>query len=82
MATKSADKFERIPWTAPGPAEGGPILHRDSSAHLVCRTVNQVEAGDHWIFVGEVLDGGAVEGEEPLVFHRREFRDLLDPPAS
>jgi flavin reductase (DIM6/NTAB) family NADH-FMN oxidoreductase RutF len=76
MATKSADKFEGIPWTAPGPAEGGPILHQDSSAHLVCRTADEIEAGDHLIFVGEVLDGAAVEGEEPVVFHRREFRDL------
>ncbi|HVD01633.1 MAG TPA: flavin reductase family protein [Candidatus Dormibacteraeota bacterium] len=78
MATKSADKFERIPWKAPGTAPGGPILDQDSTAHLVCKTVNEVLAGDHWVFLGEVLDGGAVEGAEPLVFHRREFRDLLD----
>jgi flavin reductase (DIM6/NTAB) family NADH-FMN oxidoreductase RutF len=77
MATKSADKFERIPWVAPGVAGAGPILNRDSAAHLVCLTRQEVEAGDHWVFVGEVMEGAAVEGEEPLVFHRRRFRDLV-----
>jgi flavin reductase (DIM6/NTAB) family NADH-FMN oxidoreductase RutF len=79
MATKSADKFERIPWTPPGLAEGGPVLHRDSAAHLVCRTIQEVEAGDHWIFIGEVMEGAAAEGEQPLVFHRRDFVDLSEP---
>jgi flavin reductase (DIM6/NTAB) family NADH-FMN oxidoreductase RutF len=79
MATKSADKFERIPWAAPDLAEGGPILHEDAAAHLVCRTRREVEAGDHWIFIGEVMDGGSAEGRQPLVFHRRDFRDLTGP---
>jgi flavin reductase (DIM6/NTAB) family NADH-FMN oxidoreductase RutF len=76
MATKSADKFERIPWTAPGLPEGGPVLHRDAAAHVVCRTRQAVEAGDHWIFIGEVMDGVVAVGQQPLVFHRRGFREL------
>jgi flavin reductase (DIM6/NTAB) family NADH-FMN oxidoreductase RutF len=79
MATKSADKFARIPWQPPGHPEGGPVLHEDAMAHLVCRTRQEVEAGDHLVFIGEVLGGEVAEGRRPLVFHRRTFRDLVDP---
>ena len=84
MATKDGDKFESIPWSAPDLAEGGPILHLDSAAHIVCRTWKAVEAGDHWIFIGEVMGGATAEGRMPLLFHRRAFVDLsalaLDEP--
>jgi len=76
MATKAGDKFERIEWRAPEQPEGGPILHRDSAAFIVCRTWSETEAGDHWIFVGEVLGGATLEGQVPLLFHRRSFVDL------
>jgi flavin reductase (DIM6/NTAB) family NADH-FMN oxidoreductase RutF len=76
MATKSADKFERIPWVAPSLPEGGPVLHEDAAAHIVCRTWQAVEAGDHWIFIGEVVEGATAEDRQPLVFHRRGFKEL------
>jgi len=76
MATKAGDKFERIAWRKPAFPEGGPILYADSAAHLVCRTWQATEAGDHWIFVGEVMDGATAENQQPLVFHRRAFVDL------
>ena len=78
MATKSSDKFTRIPWRRPRLLEGGPILHEDSAAHIVCRTWKSLEAGDHWIFIGEVMEGATAEGELPLVFHRRAFVDLSE----
>ena len=77
MATKAPDKFEGVRWVAPSSAEGGPILDHDSSAYLVCRTRGEVEAGDHLVIVGEVLEGAAEDGREPLVFHRRDFRGLV-----
>jgi flavin reductase (DIM6/NTAB) family NADH-FMN oxidoreductase RutF len=76
MATKSGDKFTRIAWRRPRLSEGGPILHEDSAAHIVCRTWKALEAGDHWIFIGEVMEGETAEGQLPLVFHRRAFVDL------
>ena len=79
MATKAVDKLTRIAWRRPRLAEGGPVLTADASAHIVCRTWSEAEAGDHLIVVGEVMEGGVSEGPPPLVFHRRTFRDLGDP---
>jgi flavin reductase (DIM6/NTAB) family NADH-FMN oxidoreductase RutF len=76
MATKAGDKFEKIPWRRPELAEGGPILYADSAAHVVCKTWKVTEGGDHWIFVGEVMEGASAENQQPLVFHRRAFVDL------
>jgi flavin reductase (DIM6/NTAB) family NADH-FMN oxidoreductase RutF len=76
MATKAGDKFEKIAWRRPEIPEGGPVLYEDSAAHLVCKTWQATEGGDHWIFIGEVMDGAAAESQEPLVFHRRAFVDL------
>ena len=76
MATKAGDKFERIGWRRPELAEGGPILDGDTAAHIVCRTWRATEAGDHWIFIGEVMEGAAAANRQPLVFHRRGFVDL------
>ncbi|MDQ6918879.1 MAG: flavin reductase family protein [Candidatus Dormibacteraeota bacterium] len=76
MATKTGDKFARIDWRRPKLAEGGPVLTEDSVAYIECRTWKALEAGDHWIFIGEVMDGASAEGQLPLIFHRRTFVDL------
>lgn len=78
MATKGADKFEEIAWRRPELAQGGPVLHEDTAAHIVCRTWKAVEAGDHWVFIGEVMEGATREKQLPLVFHRRAFVNLSD----
>lgn len=78
MATKAGDKFTHIAWRRPRLPEGGPVLHEDSAAHIVCRTWKALEAGDHWIFIGEVMEGATAEGQLPLVFHRRAFVDLSE----
>ena len=79
FASKAEDKFVDVRWAAPELPEGGPILVEDSSAHAVCVTRQAVEAGDHWIFVGEVKEGGVRDGQQPLVYHRRSYVGLRDP---
>jgi len=76
LATKSEDKFEQLAWRAPAAPEGGPILHEDAAAYIVCRTWREVPAGDHVVFLGEVLDGATVPGQLPLVYHQREYREV------
>jgi flavin reductase (DIM6/NTAB) family NADH-FMN oxidoreductase RutF len=76
-ASKSDEKFNDIAWQRPQLAEGGPILHEDSAAYAVCVTRQAIEAGDHWVFIGEVRDGAVIEGRLPLVYHRRAFVDLV-----
>ena len=76
MATKRDEKFDSVTWVAAGVPEGGPILIDDVAAHAVCTVERAVEAGDHWVFFGRVMAGGAVEGQIPLVYHRRAFFEL------
>ena len=78
-ASKAEAKFEGIAWSRPELPEGGPILHEDSAAYAVCVTRQAIEAGDHWVFIGEVRDGAVVEGRLPLVYHRRAYIDLAEP---
>jgi flavin reductase (DIM6/NTAB) family NADH-FMN oxidoreductase RutF len=77
-ASKTEAKFEGIAWRPPQLQEGGPILHLDCAAYAVCMTRQAVEAGDHWVFIGEVREGAVIEGRLPLVYHRRSFIDLVD----
>jgi flavin reductase (DIM6/NTAB) family NADH-FMN oxidoreductase RutF len=53
---------------------GVPLL-RDVVAHLQCRVERRYWGGDHSIFVGEVLNGDASEGE-PLLYRAHSFGRL------
>ena len=61
-------------------ASGSPILD-GSAAFLDCRLHTTHEAGDHLIFIGEVLELEVKEGPEPLLFHGGGYR-LLQPAAT
>ncbi len=54
---------------------GSPILER-SAAYLDCRVTARHEAGDHLIFIGEVVAIGVDSDVRPLVFHGGQFREL------
>ena len=54
-ASKTEEKFDGITWRRPALPEGGPVLHEDSAAFAVCATRQAIEAGDHWVFIGEVV---------------------------
>lgn len=63
------------------------ISHRDGvtgcplldgiCAYFDCRVAAQHVAGDHTIFVGEVLDLGVQADTEPLMFFGGRYRELL-----
>ncbi len=54
---------------------GSPILD-GALAYLDCRLHAEHAAGDHDIFIGEVLELGTREQAEPLVFHGGQYRLL------
>jgi len=58
-------------------ASGSPILE-GVAAFLDCRVTARHPAGDHIIFVGEVLALGVDSSVEPLVFHLGRYRNLED----
>lgn len=55
-------------------ASGAPIL-REALAFVDCRVVEILPAGDHDIFIGEVLAGDSREGD-PLLFYRGGYTEL------
>jgi len=75
MATKAQDKFKTLEWRR-SEAGGGPVLEHDIAAYAVCTLKETVEAGDHWILIGNVVEGARIPEVTPLVYGRRDYFDL------
>ncbi|MER2090131.1 MAG: flavin reductase family protein [Sporosarcina sp.] len=67
FSSRVADRFSQCDWKESD--LNLPVLS-DALAVLQCKTVQQIEAGDHTILIGEVLDIRN-ESKEPLLYHRR-----------
>jgi flavin reductase (DIM6/NTAB) family NADH-FMN oxidoreductase RutF len=76
---KGRDAFRDVPHRFA--ASGSPILE-GSAAFLDCRLHATHEAGDHLIFIGEVLELDVQDGGTPLVFHGGGYRLLTVPPGA
>jgi flavin reductase (DIM6/NTAB) family NADH-FMN oxidoreductase RutF len=72
FATTGIEKFDGIGYQK---SELGCALLDDAVGHLECKIVNEVDAGDHTIYVGEV-NSAAAEDVRPLVFFRGGYRKL------
>lgn len=59
---------------------GSPIIS-GCLAHLDCRLVAAHPAGDHTIYVGEVVEAGLGEERRPLLYYNRGYRQLALAPA-
>ena len=72
FASKTPDKFENVNWR---PAQNGmPLLHSDTLAHAECTTVQEIDAGDHIVFLGRVEAGQPpVPASQPLMYFRRTY---------
>lgn len=69
FSSKVADRFSQCKWTK---SDLNLPLLTDSLAVMQCKTFKQVDAGDHTILIGEVIDIQKT-GKEPLLYHRRKF---------
>jgi len=67
---RRTDKFANVSYDTK--VTGSPIL-KDALAYLDCKVVSHHDAGDHTIFIGEILDGAVLKDERPLVYHRKDF---------
>jgi len=72
FATSGIEKFDGIGYQK---SELGCVILDDAVGHLECRIVNEVDAGDHTIYVGEV-QSAAAEDVAPLLFFRGGYRKL------
>lgn len=70
---RDADRFAGVDWEL-GP--GGTPLLTDALATLVCETVAEHPAGDHWIVVGLVENIRISPVDDPLVFFVGAFSGL------
>lgn len=60
-------------------ASGCPLIE-GALAHLECELHAKVEAGDHTIFVGRVLEGSLERTEaDPLLYFRGAYRGIAGP---
>jgi flavin reductase (DIM6/NTAB) family NADH-FMN oxidoreductase RutF len=71
FASREEDKFDSLDWTPA--ADGSPLLQTHALAWAACRTVREVDAGDHVVFLGHVVEAGAEGDHKPLAYFRRRF---------
>ena len=59
----------------PGEDDGGLVI-AGTMAWLRCVHHTRFVAGDHTIFIGQVVDGAIARATAPLVYHRRGYRSI------
>lgn len=69
-------RFENTPWTTG--ITGAPILD-NSLMSLECNVIERIQAGTHWIIIGEVQNTVCRDGE-PLLYYRSNYQKLMPHP--
>ncbi|PIU41235.1 MAG: flavin reductase [Candidatus Omnitrophica bacterium CG07_land_8_20_14_0_80_42_15] len=67
---RNKNKFEDIKFEAKN--TGSPILE-GCFGYLDCKLLSSFKAGDHSIFIGEVIGQGVSKGKKALIFHSKDF---------
>ncbi|MCU0475203.1 MAG: flavin reductase family protein [Anaerolineae bacterium] len=62
------DRFAAVPHHL---GQTGSPIFEHALAWMDCRVHQAVEAGDHTVFIGEILDAGANDGHPILYYNRR-----------
>jgi flavin reductase (DIM6/NTAB) family NADH-FMN oxidoreductase RutF len=76
FANRDADKFAGVSWR--DGETGAPILE-GALAHVECQTASCLPAGDHTIFLGKAVGGGAradADAWAPLLYFRGTYARL------
>ncbi len=67
---RKTDKFKDIEYETR--KTGSPILP-DTAGYFDCKVVKTCDAGDHTIFIGEVVDAEVYENNHPLLHRHKDF---------
>lgn len=78
MASRGADKFAGLVWTA-SPVTGSPVLD-GGLGYVDCRVEAIHEAGDHRLFLGRVLDLAHTDEENALLYYRGRYAAAAPEP--
>lgn len=74
--SKAADKFEHLSLTT---TKSGSQVLTDVPAWFACELESEVEAGDHVLLIGRVVEAGpATSGRRPLLFHEGRYGSLVN----
>ncbi|MEV8267520.1 flavin reductase family protein [Microbacterium sp. NPDC076911] len=77
LASRSRDRFAGLDVLA---GDGGALFVAGSALRLECRVHAEHESGDHILVVLGVERMESIADAEPLVYHRRTFRQMLAAP--
>jgi flavin reductase (DIM6/NTAB) family NADH-FMN oxidoreductase RutF len=69
------DKLYGIPY---GQSPNGSPILLDCLAYLDCRVLDTARAGDHTIFIGEVIAGESYRSDYPLLYDSTEYEEALN----
>ena len=75
FARKGHDRFEGVSWQR---GETGVPLLAGALATIECSVWQRVTAGDHDIFIGEVVRASAGEHGQPLLHYASHYRKLAE----
>jgi flavin reductase (DIM6/NTAB) family NADH-FMN oxidoreductase RutF len=70
----SEERFEAVPFRL---SQNGAPIFDGVVASLDCRITDNLDGGDHTIFVGEVQETEVDEEREPLVYYKGVFRKIV-----
>lgn len=71
VSGRQEDKFAKVAFEIK--KTGSPILE-DSPAYLDCKVVKTIEAGDHTLFIGKVVEAGVRKNKgKPLKYKKEDF---------
>ncbi|MEU9558368.1 flavin reductase family protein [Streptomyces fumanus] len=82
FAGKSTQKFTGLDWHPSERAAGAPLLPAHHlSAVAECLVHQEIPVGDHSVFLGRI-EGAAVHGRAPMLYHERAYVHLPVPALS
>lgn len=73
FASKIEDKLANIPHHTG--SLGAPILE-NTLAYLECRMIQEIDAGDHYIYIGEVENSSVNPDKAPLLYFHGQYHSL------
>ncbi|ARD47884.1 oxygenase [Sporosarcina sp. P37] len=76
FASRVEDRFSTCKWEMSD--RGVPIIE-DAFGVFECKTFQTIEAGDHTVIIGEVVDLHIDKQKDPMLYHRRVFGSV--PPV-
>ncbi len=69
---KHPDKFKEVGWK-PGPVTGSPVMEA-ALGWVECRVINEETAGDHILYIAEVVEAGVQRQGTPLTLAEAGFK--------